>query len=64
MNHDYMTDLEEAVIRLIDERDKLRKEVVELRKEVETFTNLIRDMHWKINGVINPYGEKYDIQSR
>jgi hypothetical protein len=63
MNYDYMTDLEEAVIRLLDERDRLRKEVVELRKEVVTFTSLVRDMHWKINGVINPYGDKYEIRT-
>jgi len=52
----YMDELEDAVDRLIECNDKLTKENKELRQEVETLTNLIRDLQWKLNGAVKPYG--------
>ena len=50
--------LEDAVDRLIECNDRLAKENKELRHEVETLTNLIRDLQWKLNGAVKPYGDK------
>jgi cell division septum initiation protein DivIVA len=55
---DYMDDLEDAVDRLIDRSEQLAKENKELKREVETLTNLIRDLQWKLNGAVKPYGDK------
>jgi chaperonin cofactor prefoldin len=54
----YMDELEEAVDRLIVRSEQLAKENKELKKEVETLTNLIRDLQWKLNGAVSPYGGK------
>jgi len=58
-NTDYEMDLlEDAVDRLITTNERLAKENKELRQEVETLTNLIRDLQWKLNGAVKPYGDK------
>lgn len=54
----YMDELEEAVERMLAKNEQLAKENRELKKEVETMTTLIRDLHWKLNGVVKPYGDK------
>jgi cell division septum initiation protein DivIVA len=53
---DYMDELEEAVDKLIARSEQLAKENKELKQEVETLTNLIRDLQWKLNGAVKPYG--------
>lgn len=53
-----MDSLEEAVDRMLTKNEQLAKENRELKRDLETLTNLIRDLQWKLNGAIKPYGDK------
>lgn len=53
-----MDSLEDAVDRMLTKNEQLSKENKELKRDLESLTNLIRDLQWKLNGAINPYSVK------